>query len=261
MSARPLARFYARIQEKARDVTAPPVLIVAFGDSVTQGFTRANTLEPRAVFHHRLKEGLEAAHPLTTFSVVNAGVAMDTATDGFGRLERDVTRHQPDLVLLAFGLNDAVGLGHAVGSLVGIPAFRRALHSSIDIIRGRTESDIILLTPNFMLTTDGPHIDAESRAFVPTLLALQGEGVVAAYAEAIREVAQSSRVPVADVYRAWEELAVAGRDTNVLLANGLNHPSAEAHEMTAKLILRLIAESTRYTEEDYRKVESHVVTP
>jgi hypothetical protein len=51
-------------------------------------------------------------------------------------------------------------------------------------------------------------------------------------------------VLVADVYRAWEELAEAGYNTNALLANRLNHPSAEAHTITAGLLLRLVTESS-----------------
>jgi len=38
--------------------------------------------------------------------VLNAGWDGNTAADGLQRIERDVVRHDPDLVLLAFGLND-----------------------------------------------------------------------------------------------------------------------------------------------------------
>ena len=84
------------------------MLIVAFGDSVTQGYTKANTIEAKYVYHQRLKEQLENRYPLTTFSVINAGVAGFTAEGSLERLQRDVIRYQPDLVLIGFGLNDAV---------------------------------------------------------------------------------------------------------------------------------------------------------
>ena len=62
-------------------------------------------------------------------------------------------------------------------------------------------------------------------------------------AEAVRQVARELNVPVADVYAEWERLAADGTNTDDLLANGLNHPTAEAHAIPAQLLLQLMAES------------------
>lgn len=230
-----LRRFHKRIAEKARDVSASPVLIVAFGDSVTQGYTKANTIEPKHVYHQRLKEQLETRYPLTTFSVINAGVAGFTAEGSLGRLNRDVIRYQPDLVLIAFGLNDAVVLGKG-----GLEHFQNALQTMIDNIRAQTESDIILLTPNFMVTEDNANIHSTERHYLAGLLPVQTEGVLALYAEIICQVATNNNLPLADVYQTWSELAAKGNDTNRMLANGLNHPTAEAQDIPAKLLFQLI---------------------
>ena len=235
-----LQRFHERIAEKARDVAAAPVVIVAFGDSVTQGFTRARTIEHAAVYHQQLKQLLEHAYPGTTFSVVNAGVARHTATDSLKRLERDVIRYQPDLVLVAFGLNDAV----ASGEDREFDTFRTTLNTMVDAILGETESDIVLLTPNFMATGDNPSIDPTERHHLEALSTLQTQGVLANCAEVVREVAEARHLPVVDVYAAWLELARKGVDTNGLLANGLNHPNAEAHRLSARLIMQLVEEAT-----------------
>ena len=93
-----LARFRQRIREKAVDPSAPPVLIVALGDSVTQGFMEERRFDFEAVYHHRLKQLLEARYPQTTFSVVNAGCGGESLPGGARRLDRDVLRHQLDLL-------------------------------------------------------------------------------------------------------------------------------------------------------------------
>lgn len=235
MTKAPLARFHARIREKTGNAAAAPVLLSAFGDSVTQGFTSAGILEPQAVYHHRIKEGLESAHPACTFSVLNAGSAGETANEALTRLDRDVLRHRPDLTLVAFGLNDSLS------GMEGLAVYRDALLAIIAAIRTHTESDIILLTPNFMRSGERPLGSSAAQALAPTMRALQRDGVVAAHARTMRDVAQQCRVPVADVYAAWAELADSGQDTDALLANGLNHPTAEAHEIAAKLVLEVIA--------------------
>jgi lysophospholipase L1-like esterase len=232
---KPLGRFYQRILEKARDFSASPVLIVAFGDSVTQGYTSANTIEPKYVYHQRLKEQLESRYPLTTFSVINAGVAGFTAEGSLARLNRDVIRYQPDLTLIAFGLNDAVVLGRE-----GLGQFQHALQTIIDRVRAETESDIVLLTPNFMVTKNNPNIHASERHYLEGLLPIQGSGLLAQYADVIRQVAIHNHLSLADVYQSWSDLATNGVDTNRMLANGLNHPTAEAQAIPAQLLFELI---------------------
>jgi acyl-CoA thioesterase I len=233
-----LRRFHERIAEKARDVSASPVLIVAFGDSVTQGYTRANTIEPKYVYHQRLKEQLETRYSLTTFSVINAGVAGFTAEGSLTRLNRDVIHYQPDLVLIAFGLNDAVVLAKD-----GLEHFQKALQTMIDRVRSETESDIMLLTPNFMVTADNANIHPTERHYLEGLLPVQTSGVLTLYADVIRQIATNNNLLIADVYQAWTDLAANGIDTNTMLANGLNHPTAEAQEIPAELLFQLIVNS------------------
>lgn len=219
---------------------ARPLRVVAFGDSVTAGFTRAGTVEPDIVFHRQVKLALERLHAGLTVEMVNAGLAMDTATDALTRLAKDVIAHRPELVLVEFGLNDAIGLGSAAGGEPGLEAFERDLTTIVESVHEQTEAAVLLLTPNFTVMHDNPRIDADERAFLPRLLPLQSGGVMAAYARAVRSVAANCGVAVADVYAAWEALAASGRDTDELLANGLNHPTAEGHALAARLILEAI---------------------
>lgn len=229
-----LVRFHDRVREKASRHDAAPVLIVALGDSVTQGFTTLGHLEPKTCYHRRLQRLLEAREPKTVFSTINAGAGGETAARGLRRVQRDVVRHQPDLVLIAYGLNDT-GAG-----LDGIGPFRQALDQMVESVMTGTEAAIILLTPNWMNTRTNERVNVAQAELAGRFAERQNGGVVAAYAEAIRAVGRSHRVPVADVYAAWEAYAANGGDTDAWLANGLNHPVAEAHRIPAEQIMAIL---------------------
>jgi acyl-CoA thioesterase I len=231
-----LERFLERIAANASD--AAPLLIVALGDSVTQGYTAHATIDHESVYHARLKRKLETLYPLTSFSVLNAGAAGHTVSDALKRLERDAIRHDPDLIVVAFGLNDA-----AHGGLEGVRQFKTELNSLLERVGRETNAQVLLITPSFTLKRVSDRIHPEELIYVPGLLPLQGGGVVAAYATAIRQVGAARGLPVADVYAAWETLERAGVDTDAMLANGLNHPTGEAHAITADLLFDLITQS------------------
>jgi lysophospholipase L1-like esterase len=194
---------------------------------------------PNEVYHARFKRLLEDRYPNSIFSVINAGYGGWTAPGALANLERDVLRHQPDLVLVAFGLNDS-GQG-----LAGTAIFADALRQIVTRVHEQTDSSVILLTSSFMNMADNPRVAQEHRdADLPAQFAkIQKGGTLAAYAEAVRQVARETKVPVADVYAEWERLAAGGTNTDDMLANGLNHPTAEAHAIPAQLLLQLVAES------------------
>jgi len=225
-----MQHFLNRIREKALDHKQPPVLIVAFGDSVTQGFMENTRLDSGGVYHRQLQEKLESFFPITTFSTLNAGVGGAGTADALTRLERDVIRHQPDLVLIAFGLND-VG-----GGPDGMPRFDAALKEIIAQIRARTEADVILLTPPFMATKRTLRIHPDHESFADDLIRLQTSGWLAQYAQVVRDVARQTNTPLADIHREWQRLQDSGVDMDTWIANGLNHPTKAGHTLAAELV-------------------------
>ena len=76
--------------------SAPPPLIVAFGDSLTAGFG----VEPGLSWPDDLEK-------LIHRKVVNAGVSGDTTTDGLNRLP-EVLGYHAKIVVLEFGGNDGL---------------------------------------------------------------------------------------------------------------------------------------------------------
>jgi acyl-CoA thioesterase I len=231
-----MKHFFERIQQKALDVSLSPVVIVALGDSVTQGVMEHQILGSNTVYHRLLQEELERFYPTTTFSTLNAGVSGGSAPHGLARLERDVLRHQPDLVLIAFGLNDCLG-GPAK-----VSEFSSTLQAIITQIRSSTESDILLVTPPFIATCPSARIHPEHEAIGPTIIEAQTNGSLALYAQSIRDLSLKEKVPCADVHAEWTRLSQSGVDTNLWLVNGLNHPDVRGHRLAATVLFqRLLA--------------------
>jgi lysophospholipase L1-like esterase len=229
-----MKRFFERIHQKAVDPSQAPILIVAFGDSNTQGVSEHNLTEPSTVYHRVLQEFLEEFYPTTTFSVLNAGVAGDSAKGALTRIERDIVRHQPDLVLVAFGTNDC-GAGRDFQS-----EFTQALTRIISQIRQQTEADIVLLTPPFMATREMASVHPEHQRHTGDITRNQKEGILAHYVEGIRETARDQKVVLADVYREWDRLSAAKVDTNLWLNNGLNHPDRRGHRVAAHVVFQAL---------------------
>jgi acyl-CoA thioesterase I len=227
-------RLVRRIAEKEAAPGARAVLMVAFGDSVTQGWMAEDVLDQEAVYHAQVLRELRRRRPLCTFDGLNAGAGGETLEAGLARLERDVVSHQPDLVLVSFGLNDC-GAGEG-----GLPAFRDRLAVLLAVLRDETEAETILLTPNMMCHAGNPRISERWRHALPGLRERQVTGVLARYAGAIREAGAANGAPVADVYAEWERLRGSGVDTDSLLANGLNHPVREGHTLSARLIIETL---------------------
>ena len=222
--------FFQRIREKARRVDASPVVIAALGDSVTQGVMEHHHLDSAGVYHRFLQQELEAFYPTTTFSTINAGVSGGNAVQGRERLERDVLAHQPDLVLVAFGLNDSLG------GEPGLPLFEDALEGIVSRVRRETRAGVILVTPPFMARRRSFRIHPDHEALADDIIHAQTSGVLAKYAETIRRVAVAHTVILADVHAEWERMDADGLDTDMWLINGLNHPDRRGHKLAAQVI-------------------------
>ena len=138
-------------------------VIVALGDSVTAGhfefagepaelFARAGAgqlqetdvidiTDARECYLERFRFKLIDYYEQTSVSTVNCGIAGDTIIGMEKRLERDVIRYQPDLVIINGSLNWDRECGTAAD-------YRRILGAVVDRILADTEADVILLTPN-----------------------------------------------------------------------------------------------------------------
>ena len=164
-------------------------------------------------------------YELTSLSVINAGIAGDTLPSMVKRAYRDVICHRPDLILINGSLNwDDEEFGDE-------SVYKNILKELVCLFKKETEADIILLTPNGDLPgtifETGDEIDSFKEPTTPERCA------------AIREVANEEGVCLADVRAVWDEAAQRGCPWKELLANGVNHPSVEGHEVYAEVLMKL----------------------
>ncbi|MBQ7372208.1 MAG: SGNH/GDSL hydrolase family protein [Blautia sp.] len=213
-------------------------IIIAFGDSVTAGHFEFNgqqnkvlqmiqsgqitteqgveIVDVRESYPEKFRNKLIDKFELTSVSMVNAGIAGDNLFSMQNRLHRDVIQIQPDLVLLNASLNWGIECGDT-------SSFRQVLEKVVDQILVKTDADVILMTPNMEIP--GPFVNKLSS--------------LAERVACIREVAKTKKICLADTYAVWEKYYTCGYPLEKLLANGLNHPSAEAHDIFAEVLMKL----------------------
>lgn len=239
-----------RITEKLRARCAragdeAPVVIACLGDSVTHGCFEVfvnrrgeidTVYEPDNGYPARLKRRLDSLYPAAAVTVLNAGVSGDSAPSGARRLERDVLARRPDMVVVAFGLNDAMNEDLETG----LAAYRQAMDEMLEKISA-AGADCIVLTSNHMCSYVPSGIEFPLlREIASRAAQVQTQGVLSGYMRLARDAAAQHGAAVADAYASWEALAAGGVDTTGLLSNGVNHPSREMHDVFVIEILRVM---------------------
>ncbi len=190
------------------------VKIVAFGDSITAG---GDATKPSLIYWQRWADALKQKYPRATIEAVNGATGGDSTPQGISRLSEKVLSQKPDLVLLAFGMND-----HNIGGF-GTPleAFSKNLKSIIDRIRKETGAEIVLVS-----------------TFPPNPKWHYGSHTMEAYAAATEKVARENRCAFADVYHNWQSLG-SHKKPEDLLANNINHPNDFGHWMYFAVLQRM----------------------
>jgi lysophospholipase L1-like esterase len=204
--------------------------IVALGDSTTVGYSVIDGY-PRKLARQLFENGISAA-------VINSGVNGDTTAGARERFERDVLSHDPDVVIIQFGLNDqTVRLYQRpedVKSYVTETQFASNLRYFISELR-RREVKIVLMTPNPMCWTpvlerhypEGPFLKGPRG----------GNSLLQKYVDTERQLAESQKVPLVDVFQGYFNYEkTSGRPiTNLFLDDGV-HPNEAGYELNAKLL-------------------------
>jgi lysophospholipase L1-like esterase len=98
---------------RAKLRTGQPLTIAALGSSSTSGF---GAFGKGTAFPDVMKQELMRLEPTAHINVINSGRAMEDLTDNVARLDRDVLRYRPDLVIWQLGTNDVVWRGIASNS-------------------------------------------------------------------------------------------------------------------------------------------------
>jgi lysophospholipase L1-like esterase len=220
------------------------VRIVTFGDSTT-ATAKDWAPEIKEVYSDCLPVAL--APQGVGAIVINAGIGDTTTRQAVARLDRDVRRHHPDLVVVQFGINDSwidVDEGKTKPRLT-----RAKFRRNLIIIARRLKEDgarVILMTPNPMRWRDPFYIKAFAEH--PGLLDVQDargiDMLLDQYAEDVRGVAKSESLPLVDVFDAFERYGrVSGQAIDdILLAGDGIHPNQAGQRLVCRLLAAQIVE-------------------
>lgn len=210
-----------------------PINIVAFGDSVTHGALGEGEISYETVYWNLLKQKLNALRSYVPVNVINAGIGGVTAKLSLDRIDRDVISHNPDLVIVCFGLNDVnKSLDDYLNSLETI--FKRIKEAGLDVI---------FMTPNMLNTHVAEDVPKKWYEYAKVTAGYQVEGGrMDTYMQKAIEKAKSLNVTVCDCYGEWKKLSKT-QDVTMMLSNRINHPTAQMHELFASKLFETIFEN------------------
>lgn len=197
--------------------------IVCYGDSVTQGCFGAPSDTNPTVFDsysRKLHKALQFLYPDKVINVINSGIAGDTATRAFLRFERDVLAYHPDLVIVMFGVND---FGNT-------DAYVESLGKIFDELNKRN-IPCIYMTEHMMNTYSADDTQPDIKDYSAVTAKAQNDGTMDNLWERGIATAKEKGVTVCDVYHKWKKLHAAGVDITKMLANRINHPCKEMHDL------------------------------
>lgn len=206
-----------------------PITIVAFGDSVTHGAVGPGEINYETVYWNRLRKKINDVRNYVPVNVINVGIGGITAKESLTRMEGQVFAHNPDLIIVCFGLNDVNGtLEDYISSLRTI--FEECNNRGVQTI---------FMTPNMLNTYVAEDTEECFLDYAAKTAEMQISGRMDKYMNAACDLANSMGVEVCDCYSKWKEISKT-EDTTLLLANRINHPTNEMHELFADSLFNVI---------------------
>ena len=202
-----------------------PITIVAFGDSVTHGALAGGENNYETVYWNLLKQKLNDVRDYVPVNVINAGIGGITAKKSLARLDSQVLKHEPDLVIVCFGLNDVNG---------DLTDFLTSLREIFTRCKAKG-TEVIYLSPNMLNTYVAEDTEARWLEYAAKTAVMQNEGRMDTYIEGACALARELGVTVCDCYAEWKKLSKT-QDTTMLLCNRINHPSKEMHHLFADML-------------------------
>lgn len=236
-----------KLAEKQKNFyTDAAITIVAFGDSVTQGCFECyvdrndgihTEFDTKESYSRKFVQILQTLYPRCQINLINSGISGDSTKKACERIDYDVLRYQPDLVICCFGLNDVT---KGIPELEGYGARLAEIFQKIKA----TGAECIFMTPNMINSYSSRRLKDEVAINLAERLAkLQNEGVMDAYMAKAKEVAAANDVVICDCYAKWKRMAENGVDTTELLANLLNHPTRDLHWLFAHSLVETVFEN------------------
>ena len=187
-----------------------PVKIVCFGDSITGIYYHSGG---RRAWPEMLGIALKQIYPNSKATIVNSGLSDDSTIRALARFERDVLVHQPDVVVVMFGMNDIVRLPP--------DQFRDNLLKIVHLSQS-SGAAVIVSTQNNILETEASGGRTNQK--------------LAEFADVIRQIGRSEQIPVADCYAAFETIRTRDERAWLMLLSDPFHPNMNGHKRIAEQV-------------------------
>ena len=179
--------------------------IVFFGDSITHGY---GVNDPSKSFYGRI-DAIMRAGVYDNVRTINAGVNGDTTDGALARIA-NVRAHDPDIAVIAFGLNDCQS------DRITLLKFRQNLIRLIMAFPKKTR--VILATSNSFMDT-GQDQWKELNASLDD------------YMDEVRKLSSEKGYPLIDVHSVWKkQLRTDSRNIETLYVDP-THPSNVGHKL------------------------------
>lgn len=205
-----------------------PVNIVILGDSVSQGSIIHN-IDYENVYHNRLRKMLNDFRDTVPVNIINSAIGGTTAEFALKRLDKGVFNHNPDLVIVCFGLNDVNG---------EIDVYLDSLRIIFEKCK-ENNCDTIFMTPNMLNTYVAEDTLPDLVSYAEITAEIQNSGRMDKYIYEAIKLAEKTGIAVCDCYSEWKKISET-EDTTTLLANRINHPVAEMHKLFADKLYEVI---------------------
>ena len=141
--------------------------------------------------------------------------------------------HNPDLIIICFGLNDVNG---------SLEDYLNSLRIIFEACRGE-ERDVVFMTPNMLNTRVAEDTEEKYMQYAAVTADYQNGGRMDLYMQKACELAQDLEITVCDCYSVWKEISKT-EDVTDLLANRINHPTREMHELFAQSLFDILFDRT-----------------
>ncbi|SDM58783.1 Lysophospholipase L1 [Fictibacillus solisalsi] len=175
--------------------------LVCFGDSIT-----AHEIND----DDSLRLTSQVRLSFNKWNVINAGVPAETTRLALTRFQEDVLRHEPDLVTILFGANDA-----STHRLIDVEEYKNNL---VYMIEKLGPSKVILISPS-PVNENQQHARTNERT--------------QQYAKAVKELAETYNTHFIDL---WTEMS--GRNYKQMLVNDGLHFNKKGYKLLAGLVIQ-----------------------
>lgn len=238
-----LDKFKIKLQNRE---TAPSVTIAFLGDSITEGCFEIYTdklgniqtcVDAENVYHNKLKRIFSMLYPTVPLNIINAGISGNCSWDALKRIESDVIRHSPDLCVICFGVNDAF-----TESGDNEKNFYDSVKAMVKILQNNDIETILMTSPMNCTKVSCRLSDPSLIETAKRVSEIEKSGTLERFANITRKVSKETGVPLCDCYGKWKTLYNSGVDVTSLLANYINHPNRDMHNLFAYMLTETIFE-------------------